>query len=84
MLSGKLHLPGGLRRAASKWNNNKSMLISSGIVGHIDAFNNQSKPSARPAPVKWIDNLRLFGGDADKFKRYLTVSNSDESLFHQL
>lgn len=37
-------------------------------MGHVDAFNNQSNPSAGPAPTKWIDNLRLFGGDAEKFK----------------
>lgn len=36
------------------------------IVGHVDAFNNQSNPSAGPAPAEWIDNLRLFGGDALK------------------
>lgn len=35
-------------------------------MGHVDAFNNQSNPSAGPAPAEWIDNLRLFGGDALK------------------
>ncbi|KAK1126817.1 hypothetical protein K0M31_004439 [Melipona bicolor] len=66
-------------RAASEWNSNKSTLISSGIVGHAGAFNNQSGPSARPAlpPLfaKSIDNLRLFGGRAEKFKPPAAASN---------